>query len=503
MIQGLPDQLEKMAGVRVECDPLAEDEAARSLTWGIDTLHVAVSIRWLARDGVGNGEEGHDPPKLFGDLERAKEAARESGADEGEPIEVDGPAKWGPFMANMAGYGIGGYPWVLRGRDMTWKLGSWLKPNSKPSLLVEFRAEALWRYGAKVLMVYVRRIIEHHGGRVEEVKISRVDLAADMLVREGTINRQTEGHIVSRVDATGTKSYRRRVNAVEVGFGGALLCRIYDKPLEIKQKNDIKAWFYDVWGIEEVPEDHAVFRVEFQLRREVLKQLGVGDAETFMLQHAEVWAYCTQKWLRFVDRPDVKRNRQKLLPWWAVVQNAWADVPRQVIPSERFKPVAAEEAMLTRQILGCFTSLLAVLDQERTLAEVGEVEIAAELHRLAEAAELIGKTPDVAGDEVRRKLSKYRKGGERFAEVVARRLVDRTRLMRVCSDPADRKRRFEDGSERVSQLFWRRDVGVSSEASTPGRSGVGKAGSKTPVSEPPKPKEKQLALLGSVDAGYP
>ena len=502
MIQGLPDQLEAMAGTRTNCMPLADDEPARSLTWGIDTLYVAVDIRWLPRAADGDVKDA-EPPPLFARLETAKEAAKQSGADDGEPIEVDGPAAWGPFMANIAGYGIGGYPWVLRGRDMTWKLGGWLKPNSKPSLLIEFRAEALWRYGAKVLLVYIRRLIEHHGGRVEDVKVSRADLAADLLVREGLINRQTEGHIVSRVDATGTKSYRRRVNAVEVGFGGKLMCRIYDKPLEIRQKNNVKEWFYDVWGIEDVPPDHAVFRVEFQMRREVLKEIGVGDAETFLLEMDKVWSYCSQKWLRFVERPDMKRDRQKLLPWWSVVQRAWADQLHPVAPAERFKPCAAEETMLTRQILGCFTSLLALLDQDRTIAEVGEVQIEDELQRLVDYAEQYGLSGQVAGDEVRRKLSKYRKGEARFAEVVARRLVDRSRLMRVCSDPSDRRRRFEDHAERVSRQFWRRDGGVLSEDKPPAESAAQKAELPEPVTHKPTSELKQLRLIESGNAGYP
>jgi hypothetical protein len=498
MIQGLPDQLEALQGLRVNCDPLADDQHARVLTWGIDTLYVAIDIRWLARavDGIASDE---NPPDLFAKLEATKEAARATGADEGEPIEVDGPAAWGPFLGNVAGYGIGGYPWVIRGRDMTWKLGSWLKPKSKPSLLVEFRSEALWRHGAKTLLVYVRRIIEQHGGRVEDVKVSRADFAADLLMREGTISRQTEGHIVSRVDATGTKSYRRRVNAVEVGFGGKLVCRIYDKPLEIKQKNDVKAWFYDVWGIESVPEDHAVFRVEFQLRREMLKELGVGDAEALMIGLDQVWAYCSKKWLRFVDRPDVKRDRQKLLGWWSVVQGAWAGSDR-ARPAERIKPNSADETMLARQILGCFTSLLALNDQQSTLAEIGDVDIGLELSRLAKVAERLGKTAGVAGDEVRRKLAKYRKGEGRFDAVVARRLVDRRRLMAARSTVPDRRLRVEDGESEVSKQFWRHRGGGTE---TPKPAAAGKEAPQTPQAPPGRPEQTQLALLKKLDAGYP
>ena len=92
------------------------------------------------------------------------------------------------------------------------------------------------------------------------------------------------------------------MKGISIGKGN-ISARLYDKPLEIKQQSK-KYWMYDVWGINknDLDDNHKIIRVEFQLRRELIKDLGANYFEDLLKGYGKIWAYCTQKWLKFQDR---------------------------------------------------------------------------------------------------------------------------------------------------------------------------------------------------------
>ena len=116
-----------------------------------------------------------------------------------------------------------------------------------------------------------------------------------------------------------------------------LSCRLYDKVEEIETQSH-KTWMYDVWGISEVPETKRVIRVEFQLRREPLKNLGIDTIEDCLKILDSIWGYCTQKWLKFQTNPGKHHTQRKTLGWWQTVQNNFIGVSDPV-PAIRAKAV--------------------------------------------------------------------------------------------------------------------------------------------------------------------
>ncbi len=117
---------------------------------------------------------------------------------------------------------------------------------------------------------------------------------------------------------------------------------------------------FDVWGLDEIPKGSKVIRIEYQLRREVLKQLGLENHIDLQKYYGNAWAYCTVEWLNFKDSPGKhQRNQRKTLPWWQVVQNGFRGM-KNPVPLVRYKAINADEKQLVAQAFGYLSSLQAL-----------------------------------------------------------------------------------------------------------------------------------------------
>src|SRR5690606_9600381 len=98
------------------------------------------------------------------------------------------------------------------------------------------------------------------------------DLSCDMLIPGGLSMDWLRELKVSRA-----KSWRPYLDGEQLqtfyvgGNGSELQCRIYDKAIEIA-RDGAKSWFLDLWKLTELKD---VWRIEFQIRRNVLKQFGI------------------------------------------------------------------------------------------------------------------------------------------------------------------------------------------------------------------------------------
>jgi hypothetical protein len=117
---------------------------------------------------------------------------------------------------------------------------------------------------------------------------------------------------------------------------------------------------FDVWKLEVVPDGAKIIRIEFQLRREVLKQLNINNHIDLFNHYGNIWAYCTKEWLSFKDNPGKhQKTQRKTLPWWEVVQNGFMDFqdPEPII---RFKASDSDEGRLISQAFGYLSSIQAL-----------------------------------------------------------------------------------------------------------------------------------------------
>ena len=104
-------------------------------------------------------------------------------------------------------------------------------------------------------------------------------------------------------------------------MGSPLSCRIYDKTLEILKSS--KQWFKTIWLENGWNSNKNVWRVEFQIRREVLKELNIYCFEDIAERIEGVWGYLTQNWLKLKIKDNNKNStRFQLDERWEIVQKA-------------------------------------------------------------------------------------------------------------------------------------------------------------------------------------
>jgi hypothetical protein len=231
--------------------------------------------------------------------------------------------------------------------------------------MIEFRSEALWRLGAADVLRIAFGIIEANGGHIIEAKLSRVDLCLDFIMPENRWSQDLTEYAVTRATDIGTYKKNNKLTGIRIGKG-VISARLYDKPLEIQQQSK-KVWMFDIWGIQEVPPEKKIIRIEFQMRREALKELGLKTTEDLFQKIDQAWAYCTKSWLKFQDRPGLHHTQRSTFKWYEEIQDGFQGA-QGAEPLVREKAVSMDKKRLTQQANGLITSIHAI-DQEEKRAD--------------------------------------------------------------------------------------------------------------------------------------
>jgi len=265
-------------------------------------------------------------------------------------------------------HGSRGYEWILTGKEYSFLIGNWHTPQSKPSIMAEIRSETLWNHGAENAVEYLLFLLESAGSLIHAVKLSRVDVCIDVLLPGYIWGEGILKYKVTRATKTGQYYTHNDCEGLSIGKD-KILCRIYDKELEIHQQSR-KFWMFDIWGISKAPKNSKIIRVEFQIRREVIKELGLNTVNDLFDRIADLWVYCTEKWLKFQTRPGKHHTQRTTLPWWEVVQQGFKGDQGEN-PLIRSKTFSLDKDQHVYQILGSLTSLQALRYEE---SEKGRLE---------------------------------------------------------------------------------------------------------------------------------
>jgi hypothetical protein len=319
----------------------------RILASGIDSLYLSVSVDW------GECEE------FFNVLRGGQEMARADGSDYQIYLKHIDPGKTWPFI--ILPHGSKGYAWIISNSDFTFKIANSLKVQTRPNVFIEIRSEALWRLGPVECVSIAQTLIEVYGGCVEKLKVGRVDLCIDFVIPDELWGEDLFQYTVTRATDKGFYHSHDMLTGVRIGKG-AISARLYDKPLEIKQQSK-KTWMYEIWGLDEVPQASRIIRIEFQMRREVLKQLGLDLIEDLFERVSQLWAYCTREWLKFQDRPGAHHNQRKTFFWYEQIQDGFMGI-QGAEPLVRERADFTERRRLLSQGYGYMISLYAkILDE--------------------------------------------------------------------------------------------------------------------------------------------
>jgi len=219
------------------------------LLHGIDTLQCAYYLNAPERPGVD-----------FQELAERKEGIRQSKSKAPFPLQLGNTE----FLLHPYG-SASGYPFIISNECFKIEMGEFNNPN----FFVTFRSQALWQDCAFSLhdkfMKWARSV-----GYVpsREESLSRLDYCFDYHLPEIDFD---EDSFVSRSSKDSQYRENGKVQTFSMGKGDIVL-RVYDKVAEISQQSD-KVWFFILWG-----QDKDVWRIEWQIRKTILKRF---DIKTF------------------------------------------------------------------------------------------------------------------------------------------------------------------------------------------------------------------------------
>lgn len=151
----------------------------------------------------------------------------------------------------------------------------------------------------------------------EPANISRVDLFVDFTA---DLRMDTFDPLRDWVTRTQSVDLHYRYNQFfgwSFGMGGNIGARLYNKRLEIEKKSR-KFYIYELWLAAGWDTSKQVWRMEYEAKREVLKQLGICKLDNLLQLQTALWIYLTQDWLRLAlpSLSDSNQTRWPTHPLW-------------------------------------------------------------------------------------------------------------------------------------------------------------------------------------------
>src|SRR4029077_993416 len=179
--------------------------------------------------------------------------------------------------------------------------------RSMPAVYARIASEFIHEVGSLKALAGLTSFVGALMEQVGETTCSRVDIYADFqgwvpvsedYHRFVTRSRRNTSHIAVHHDG-------RRFTGFTFGRD-AMVARLYDKSLEIAHSG--KRWMHEVWGAG-LDVSAPVWRLEFQLRRDILGECSLTSPEGVLDVWPNLWAYATQ-WLSLREpTPGAARTR--------------------------------------------------------------------------------------------------------------------------------------------------------------------------------------------------
>jgi hypothetical protein len=246
------------------------------------------------------------PGRFIDDLQAAQRLARETS----EPV----PLVLGSESFMVGERGLNRYRYSL---SHPHGVLAFTQSEKLPPVYVQPRARFIHAVGIEAAQNWFVEQVESVVGAASW-KVSRADLFMD----SHGWDLRAEDRARFLCQARDVRVWERDGVLTGLGFGSgkSLSARIYDKTEEVHAKGT--DWWPVIWG-PNYRQSERVLRVEFQLRRSVIRELGL-DTPAEVLQDSErIWAYLT-KWLSFRDVTADKTISRRPVSWeWEAVCAAY------------------------------------------------------------------------------------------------------------------------------------------------------------------------------------
>jgi len=276
----------------------------------------------------------------------------------------------GSHVFEVRDKGMPRFPYVLLDNCFFIKLNR-KQSITLPMAHVQISSEYLAAVGLVAAEKDLRIVVNTLGMVTGEASVSRADLFLDFVCAYD-LSKIEQPHWITRASHM-AKYFDCRLEEPFTGWvigkGGHLHARLYDKVVEIVNKSH-KTYLFELWQANGWQEGEKVWRMEFQIEKQALKELGIISLSDLLTKQAALWRYLTHDWLRLsIPNPnDSKRDRWPTHPLWDAIAGVY-DLPLDQPFLTRFRParLPADDRLFVHG-LGSLTSFMA----SRGIEDIGE-----------------------------------------------------------------------------------------------------------------------------------
>jgi hypothetical protein len=177
-----------------------------------------------------------------------------------------------------------------------------------PLAYVQISSEYLAAVGVEEAELGLRFCIDSLGVVEGEASVARVDLFVDFITPYDFDAVQVSEWI-TRVEGKVKYYQHDALSGWAFGQGGDISARLYDKTLEIKKSK--KLWLHELWQAAGWQPEQKVWRLEFQIKREALKELGIRTVPELVARRHNLWQYLCEDFLRLAIPSDTDQTRSR------------------------------------------------------------------------------------------------------------------------------------------------------------------------------------------------
>lgn len=276
------------------CNP----EYFKALRWGVDSLYLSYT--------------GELFPDVLTRLNALKQLAQSS--EDNDKALAQYPIEGHVFEVKDKGVKL--FPYILADGAFYIQLS---KGGKVPMAFVQVSSQYLAHVGPRKAEIVLRGILGQLGNLTSMANVNRIDLYVDFVSPED--KEWPREAWVTRAAGIDRYSENGIFTGWVIGKGGVMLSRMYYKSFQaLKEGID---YLFPLWENAGRKVDEHVWRLEFQIKRDVLKQMGVDRLSDTLKNLDGLWSYATTEWLKLtIPNPDDQtRARWPIHPLWGYLSS--------------------------------------------------------------------------------------------------------------------------------------------------------------------------------------
>ncbi|MBU1691649.1 MAG: replication initiation factor [Gammaproteobacteria bacterium] len=278
----------------------SNSEYFKPLRWGVDSLYLSYP--------------GELFPEADAKLKELKKIAQSP--EDHEAVLAQYPME--DHLFEVKDKGTKFFPYILV--DNAFHI-QFSRSKAMPLAYIQISSEYLTHVSPAEAEKALRQIVEQFGTVNEPANVSRIDLFVDFFSSEDMESWNRHAW-VTRGSSINQYAVEGEFSGWVIGPGGVISCRLYDKTLEI-EKQSKKFYLHKLWKMAGWNGTDKVWRLEFEIKREVLTQKGLPKLNHVLANLNGLWSYATTEWLRLTlpNLDDKTRSRWPIHPLWGYLSS--------------------------------------------------------------------------------------------------------------------------------------------------------------------------------------